>query len=485
MYSKKNFADISLEQYADIVAQTIGSTDPNELAKAAIAAGFKETQWTKALRGWNKILSDGGQKSKVWKDYIHYLSLALEKLCPDTDPLDFDDYVASTVSAYSGETLEEIASDFGYNLKQYTLEGYRWMEKLSQDKWLQTRFQLLVKKRLADKTGTSGKYEFEWYPGSMIRARKCWKCGGFKSTVSPTAYIYCDFCGTLFDYDSRKEIEDPAAIDPEEVENTLAAVTNNQLKEAFEKNDPKEYSRIMTWRTELMIEICPQSYSPRVKDRDYKNRLINDLLVPWSTVCRFDKEYMKESHRVNKKHDQTFNAIAEYMGTINSGENSESSKAISLKKKALDMTLELLTMSQEIWKIEVDLLEKNGILAKHPDGLDRETFLYVNRSTFIRPWLSLLPGDAGRSLMKAAEVDDEYIEVPRLELEDRGCLNCGKKIKAPKNAKKTMCAWCGYMLNTENRNIQCTQCGGLLAIPSGKTSQTEHNCAFCGSNWSL
>src|SRR5215467_5912146 len=37
----------------------------------------------------------------------------------------------------------------------------------------------------------------------FIKRVNCSQCGAPKSLPSPTAYIYCDYCGSLMDYDFR------------------------------------------------------------------------------------------------------------------------------------------------------------------------------------------------------------------------------------------------------------------------------------------
>ena len=43
----------------------------------------------------------------------------------------------------------------------------------------------------------------------QVRNVRCPTCGAPKLTPAKTAYVYCDFCGSLTDYDFQKACENP------------------------------------------------------------------------------------------------------------------------------------------------------------------------------------------------------------------------------------------------------------------------------------
>ncbi len=66
-----------------------------------------------------------------------------------------------------------------------------------------------------------------------------------KVSVPRSAYVYCDFCAALFDYDPAIVRRDDGALDPDEVDEALAAVTRDALAKAKRDHDLAEYGRII------------------------------------------------------------------------------------------------------------------------------------------------------------------------------------------------------------------------------------------------
>lgn len=483
MASEDPIAGISLTHYAEVIAHATGATENEQFTSAAEDLGIAPATWAVAQQGWAERLAAAGQASALYRRFQQHYVAALAERHPETRPLSFDDYVNCTVAAYLGQPAEAIAEALGYDVGQYNLVCQRWLSQLNNDSLLYTHFGLRVQKGLVEQQDQGDAAPIEWIPGGMVRARKCFCCGALKATVSPTAYVYCDYCGTLFDYDIRKESADPSALVPEEVEEALGGASNDLLRAAFRAGDREEYARLIRWRTEVMIDVCPQCFSPRVSDPDYRRRLVDDLLVPWRTVTRFDERYMQTSRQIDALQEEAMQATISVIGELNAG--AAPSTLEPRRQEALQKVLRLLARSQAAWAYEADLLEDQGILARHPDGLDRETFLYINASTAVRPWLSLLLGDDGRHLMEAAGVTAEYVEAPKMVLKDCGCGQCGNRLRIPTGAKRTVCCFCGFMLDPRQRSIACSQCGAPVVLPAEKTAQTQFSCAFCGASWVL
>ena len=123
-----------------------------------------------------------------------------------------------------------------------------------------------------------------------MRARRCRNCGALKAVKPLTAYVYCDYCATCFDYDASVEFRDRTALDSDDVDRALGAVVAGELNAAFLAGARETYARIFAWQVEVSIEVCPIAYSPRVKDLSYRRRFVDDLIVPWQVLTTFDAQ---------------------------------------------------------------------------------------------------------------------------------------------------------------------------------------------------
>jgi hypothetical protein len=480
-------SDLTLKQYARVVARCIGVKEQKNVDEIVRSFGIDSIIWKTEEQKWTKKLSKLDQSSSLSKQYIRLLIKELTEICGDVKCLSFDEHVSITVDAHTGKSLDEIAASLNQDLHTHYLVGYKWMEKLEKDPCLKAHFQLRVRKECAEKAGHATHYEQKWRPGSTIRARRCSGCGAFKVTRPKSAYIYCDFCGTLFDYDLRVIHDNPTALNPDDVDTMLDQTVGESLAKAFKANDRDKYAEITRWRIKVFIDVCPHIYSPRMQDTVYRRQMIDDVLIPWRIATRFNAEYMGLRRKIHDAEESTEKALLEYKGMFNimDSEKAKPEKLNKLKKRGKDELWHLLEVSKKLWHLEADILKENGIFEKHPDQLTRDLFLYVTASAFVRPWLSLIEKDIGFEFLEAAGVASEYVELPPMEIEDRSCVQCGKPIKVPTNATRTMCEHCGFMLESNNRSLTCSQCGALFAMPIGATRKTEVNCAFCKAVWKL
>ncbi|MCK5795644.1 MAG: hypothetical protein KAI47_00560 [Deltaproteobacteria bacterium] len=476
---------ISFELFSELSAASIGES-PETVAALVAGRSIPKNNWDAALQGWSQRLSEAGGDSELARRYKALLTEALRKLCGDSFKLlSFDDYVRSTVLAYSGASYEEVVASVGYDMRQHTLAGYLWTEKLEHDAWQNARFQLLLRRGVAQKTGAGGREVESYIPGTMIRGRRCPTCGSMKINPPLTAYIYCDFCGTLFDYDASVSWSDAGTLDSEDVDATLNQASGKKLRAAFEAGDKAEYARILRWRNEVAIEVAPEGYSPRIGDPEYRQTLIEKVLVPWQVATRFDANYMALSKEVDAASEVAIEKVTKYIGKLNMGSDPESEKMLRRKETCRTKILALLKVSRKLWQLEGAILEREGIFAAHPDSFTRELFMRTNASNFVRPWLGMVPGDVGEELLNAAGVRDEYIKGPAVEMEKRGCGQCGRKLEIPKGAERMVCEGCGQVLDLKNRTFPCPQCGAGLAVSTKATQMLQYHCGFCDAHFNL
>src|ERR1043166_7226803 len=69
---------------------------------------------------------------------------------------------------------------------------------------------------------------------AFVKRTPCHNCGGAKTLAPKTAYVYCDFCGSLTDYDFQKACENPQASMPGPAYEALVRETNGDAALARE-----------------------------------------------------------------------------------------------------------------------------------------------------------------------------------------------------------------------------------------------------------
>ena len=115
-----------------------------------------------------------------------------------------------------------------------------------------------------------------WASGSeFIKQADCQRCGAPKTLPSKTAYLYCDHCGALVDYDFRIANADSTAPSTNMVYRQLAAVLRPELREARLGQDRDRYRELQSQIFGEWIARFPAAVSPRAKsDEEFRARMV-------------------------------------------------------------------------------------------------------------------------------------------------------------------------------------------------------------------
>ena len=451
-------AELPLETYAAVAADMIGVASPAECHAIAERHGIAAAAWDAAAATWAERLA-GRNGAVLGKKLRELLKEHLERRCAGVPPIDLDGYVSINAAVHAGVAAEDAFAAAGVDVARFTLASYAWMDRFESDPRLDVYFRLRVQQALAARTKRSARTPFTTYrAGNLVRARRCSRCGALKATKPLTAYVYCDFCATLFDYDVSVALDDPTALDADMVDRELQTVSVGPLREALAANDRAAYAEIIAWRSDVSTEVCPASYSPRIKDPEYRRAFVHELVVPWTVVTQFDPAFRAAAAKT------------------------DAARRRVVREPTLAKVLTALEASRVAWRIESDLLERAGIFAKHPDGYDATMFLFVNASTFARPWLAVLERPDQDRLLEAIGVKSEYVPAPVVTFVKCGCGHCGRALEVPAGAKRMVCDACGFVLEVGTHRFACSGCGAMSSVPAGAL---EAVCAYCSVRWTL
>ena len=357
----------------------------------------------------------------------------------------------------SGQPADQVLADLRLDARQFTLAGYQWKARGDRDKRLEVYVALRTKKRIAELTNAAERSQFAIIgPGNLVRARQCGNCGALKATRPLTAYVYCDYCATAFDYDLSVEFRDRTALDSDDVDRALGGVLADELNAALQAGDREAYARVLTWQVEVSVEL-PVAYSPRVKDLAYRRRFIDDLIVPWQVLTAFDAKARQDAVR--------FKAAVH--------------KAV--RSQTMGDILALYAVARESWEHEAGLFDRAGLFARHPDGFDASMYLYINASVFVRPWLVVLSEGNQQQLLSATGVLCDYVPAPQVAFSPCGCGNCGRQLQVPAGAQRVVCEACGHVLEVGQRQFPCHR---VRRRPSrSPAGATDVVCGACNARW--
>jgi hypothetical protein len=444
----------SLQSYAEMCAEAFGVPTADRVAIAA-RHGVNRASWERGVAQWTGRLGD--PDSPLSQEFRRLIKEALERSVGPVAPVPLDRYVEISARCSAGQPAEQVLAEHHLDARAYSLAAYEWMVRGDQDKRLKVYVDLRFRKRFAELTHQAPRSQFVVLgPGNLVRARRCPNCGALKASKPLTAYIYCDYCATCFDYDASIEFRDSTALDSDDVDRALGKVIADELVAAFRAGDRAAYARTFAWQIEVSIEICPVSYSPRIKDPAYRRRLIDDVLVPWAVLSVFEPRARE------------------------GGQNFRAAYETAVRSRRIDDILALFGVAHASWEYEAELFERHGLFARHPDGYDREMYLFINSSIFVRPWLAVLADADQTRLLTAAGVACQYIPAPEVAFSSCGCGVCGRKLQIPAGATRMLCEACGHLLELGSRQFRCRECGASLSLPA---SGQEVVCAFCQARW--
>jgi hypothetical protein len=99
-----------------------------------------------------------------------------------------------------------------------------------------------------------------------IKLSRCHVCNATKGRPSPTAYVFCDYCGALIDFDFQTAIGDTRSKLPGPEYERLRAALAPRLQQAQASGDRAASLELQPQLFAAYVEACPAACSPRIND---------------------------------------------------------------------------------------------------------------------------------------------------------------------------------------------------------------------------
>jgi DNA-directed RNA polymerase subunit RPC12/RpoP len=293
----------------------------------------------------------------------------------------------------------------------------------------------------------------------FVKRASCARCGADKRLPSTTAYLYCDFCGALVDYDFRIANADTNAGITNTVYHRLTAPLQADLARAKATGDRDAYRALQYDIFRQWLELCPQAASPRARtDLEFRERLIT---------------YFVES-TVTKDMDPEQQQLDARMATMIA-----SLQRIPTPGGAWMVAGDFWPMAA-LWKHQMDLayaaIRDTGVAAIDPDDPPPGVAVRMEYSTFCQAWLPHLSGADGQRLLAEFGLTGDYTKVVPQPTEVHRCGSCGSDLRSVVGARVIVCESCGHQVDIAGGDVPCRNCGAPLTYP---VAVNRLNCPFC------
>ncbi|MEO8705428.1 MAG: DUF1266 domain-containing protein [Kofleriaceae bacterium] len=268
---------------------------------------------------------------------------------------------------------------------------------------------------------------FDAASNPRILRTSCSHCGAPRTRPSTTAFVYCDHCGALVDYDFARACEQPLAR-PGPVYEALCAELDGACTAALDAGDRMSFLALQLRIFDAWVEVCPLAVPIRVRDPDYRAAYVSQLATA-NLVCSFDPQ--ARALEAALKAATTKLGFVEIDGRV---------RVLPEPYRAMaELAFQFSNRRDE-------LLVEHGVYDLHPDGAPRDLQRRVGFAAFVQGWLPFLDEVDARSLVTRADLAREYVALPAPAQRAFACTTCGAGLQIVADAKRIVCDHCGRVV---------------------------------------
>ena len=292
----------------------------------------------------------------------------------------------------------------------------------------------------------------------LVKQVECHNCGAAKQLPSKTAYIYCDHCGALADYDFRIANFNTSAALTNQVFAYLSAPSQPAIDIAVATGDKDRYRDLMTPIYAEWLRQCPQANSPRIADPEFFDRQLR-FQVEAFRLRAFDKS----AHQVETQLVAATRALQRI--PLPNGDY-----------QVGDGIWQVAALFKQLTDMGYQLLKDNGVMDLDPEGAPISIWLRMEYTIFCQNWLPKIPKPDAERFLEFFGLNGEYAPVKVTNADTRKCGNCGDELKTVPGAQQVICDSCGRKLDIGGGEVPCQNCGAPLSFPVGLSAL---DCPYC------
>jgi hypothetical protein len=292
-----------------------------------------------------------------------------------------------------------------------------------------------------------------------VKQVNCPECGGAKRLPSKTAYLYCDYCGSLIDYDFRAGNYGTNAALTNQVFAYLMTPVQPATAAAVAAGDRDRYRQLITPVYTEWIRQCPQAVSPRANSDDEFRRRAITYFVEGMVSRDFDPTLTRIGEQLQAATDQV-RRIPQADGTW-------------LVDDSIWPVAELFKRQMQMG---YRLLRDNGVVELEPEHTPIEIQLRIEYSYFCQNWLPKVPPSQADRFLAFFDLTAQYRKVDFTGVRTRKCGCCGDQLRTVPDAHAVICESCGRKLDIAGGEVGCSRCGAALCLPVGVDAV---ECPYC------
>jgi LSD1 subclass zinc finger protein len=295
-------------------------------------------------------------------------------------------------------------------------------------------------------------------PQGFVKRCSCVVCGAPKKLPAVTAYVYCDYCAALIDYDLRRACEGDTTPGPGYAAAVNAAQASSRA--AVAAGDRDTYRDLQRTVYQAYVTNVPMAVSHRASnDPGYRAAYVN-YMAEFALVRAFDPTAQALEAEMKQR----------VMGIRYGGGMMSPTIAPDSFWPVADTLAKQIDNSRALYR-------SAGLAELDPDRAEHLTGKFA-WSGFCQGWLGMLPADAAQRLLDRAGLTNEYVPVQPHDGQPRHCGGCGGQFHALPGATAVICDGCGRTMGLASAEIPCASCGATMTLPSGADGVA---CPFCQS----
>lgn len=284
---------------------------------------------------------------------------------------------------------------------------------------------------------------------AWVKRSTCRACGSPKMQRSLSAYVYCDFCGELMDWDFQACLADTRSKQPGPVYERLLAESRGALERAKVTGNRSAYQELQRRLYDAYATHCPAALPPRIGDPRYR-----EALVAWLAEGQVAQDLDPDCAASMAEQQRLTSAL-------------QWDRANPFQPQvSLPSFWPLLAAVMAHQRNVVGVLERDGLLERHPDRPSGEVFLRMGASAMAQGWISYLPPDAVERLLEETGLQDDFVELEVPELVSGPCPCCSAPLEVVQGAKRVLCHSCGHMAGVGGGAMRCHGCAAPVEVPA-------------------
>ena len=273
-------------------------------------------------------------------------------------------------------------------------------------------------------------------PPPILRTT-CARCGHVRIRPWVTAYIYCDHCGELVDFDAA--FTRTAAAGP--VYEALITELAPTIERALADHDIDGMTIAQHRLFDAWLDTCPLAVSIRVRRPEYRARFV-DYLAEAETVAAFDADAV----RLRDEMEVAMRRLT-----------------IASDRVASEPFWNMVDAAFAHAARRDQLARTHGIYDMHPDGASPELQQRIGWSMFAQAWAPFLDDGERETLLARCKLSPERTAaMAPTPITWMTCATCTAHIMASAGAIWMICDDCGDRLAVGSASA-CPSCDTLLA----------------------